>query len=516
MISNINNDKLFVRAQVYYQLTTEKLVQQTLQRKKGVLNDTGALVVQTGKFTGRSPADKFIVRDAITVNTVDWNKFNNPISEACFKLLKDELINYLDEQTHIWARDVYACADHNFRLKLRIINEEPWCNHFAANMFIEPQEMELHTFVPEWTVIQAPGFKADPAYHGTRQSNFTVVSFTDKTVLIGGTGYTGEIKKGVFTVLNYLLPTKHKILTMHCSANQGDKGDTALFFGLSGTGKTTLSSDPARKLIGDDEHGWDYKGVFNMEGGCYAKIINLSREQEPDIFNAIKQGALVENTKFVDNTNTIDFESKAITENTRVSYPLNFINRSIIPSIANVPKNVFFLTCDAYGVLPPVSRLTTEQAMYYFISGYTAKIAGTEEGIKEPQVTFSACFGAPFLPLHPNVYAKLLKNKLEHYGTKVWLINTGWTGGPYGIGSRISIAHTRAIITAVLNNQLDEVAYLPHPTFGMAVPQCCPGVPPNILNPSETWADTSEYERISKELLEKFKLNFMHFANEMA
>lgn len=509
-------DNLFLRTQVYYQVPVDRLIKQTLDRKQGVLNDTGALMVSTGVFTGRSPLDKFIVRDHLTSETVDWNNFNNPMSDAHFLALKSDVVNYLDQQPVIWVRDAYACADQKFRLNIRIVNENPWSNHFAANMFIEPDTVELKKFEPEWRIFHAPGFNADPILHGTRQQNFTVVSFVHKTILIGGTAYTGEIKKAIFTVLNYLLPFQHNVLSMHCSANEGPGGDTALFFGLSGTGKTTLSSDPTRRLIGDDEHGWASSGIFNFEGGCYAKIINLSEKDEPDIFQAIRAGALVENTKFVDGTNKIDFACRSITENTRVSYPLTFIKNSKLPSVAQNPKNLFFLTCDAYGVLPPISRLTDEQAMYYFISGYTAKIAGTEEGVKEPQATFSACFGAPFLPLHPITYATLLKKKLEINKTTVWMINTGWTGGPYGTGKRISIAYTRAMITAALSGQLDDVTYFLHPVFNVAVPRACPGVPSGILDPRQTWGDRHVYDEAATVLLEKFRLNYMKYVNQSA
>lgn len=507
--------KLSLKTHVHYQLPVEQLVEQTLQRKEGVLNDTGALVVRTGEFTGRSPADKFIVKDGLTANTVDWNKFNNPIAEASFLTLRNELLAYLNQQHEVWVRDAHACADDNYRLSLRVVNENPWSNHFAANMFIAPAKNELEAFEPEWLIIQAPGFRADPAYHSTRKSNFTIVSFTHKTILIGGSGYTGEIKKGIFTVLNFILPIKHKVLSMHCSANEGSAGDTALFFGLSGTGKTTLSSDPLRKLIGDDEHGWDDSCVFNFEGGCYAKVINLSAQHEPEIFNAIREGALVENTGFINGTNKIDFESKIVTENTRVSYPLSHIKNSKCPAVSGVPKNLFFLTCDAYGVFPPISKLTNEQAMYYFISGYTAKIAGTEEGIKEPQVTFSACFGAPFLPLSPNAYAALLKEKLETHKTNVWLINTGWTGGQYGTGSRIKLAHTRAMITAALSGQLTGTAYRLHPIFDIRIPQNCPNVPAEILNPWNTWADRKAYDETALALKRKFKNNFEQYKVKM-
>lgn len=506
---------LSLKNRINYQLPTVKLVEQCLQRQEGVLNDTGALVICTGEFTGRSPADKFIVKDALTDKTVDWNKFNNPISEASFLILRRDMTAYLNQQAEVWVRDGYACANPEFQISIRIVNECPSSNHFAANMFIAPVADELKTLQPDWTIIQAAGFKANPAKHGTRQGNFTIVSFTHKTILIGGTGYTGEIKKAVFTVLNFILPVNHRVLSMHCSANEGPEGDTALFFGLSGTGKTTLSSDPSRRLIGDDEHGWDDTGIFNFEGGCYAKVINLSEEHEPDIYRAIRKGALVENTCFTSDTNRIDFANKTITENTRVSYPLNFIPNTKAPALSGIPQNVFFLTCDAYGVFPPVSRLTHEQAMYYFISGYTAKVAGTEEGVKEPQVTFSTCFGAPFLPLHPNLYALLLQEKLEKHQTKVWMINTGWSGGPYGTGSRISLAYTRAMISAVLAGQLEKVAYRSHQVFGVFIPESCPGVPAAILNPRDTWANKQDYDFIAGRLADKFRENFKPYQDQL-
>jgi phosphoenolpyruvate carboxykinase (ATP) len=359
---------------IHYQLTPEELTEQTICRGEGVLNDTGALVINTGKFTGRSPKDKFTVKDAITENTVNWNDFNIPIEEKYFLQLKDKMLKYLAEK-EIWVRDCYACADENFKLSLRVINEQPSANLFCYNMFISPNENELENFTPQWHIIQAPNFKANPAQDGTRAENFAILSFAHKTILIGGTGYTGEMKKGIFTMLNFILPHKANVLSMHCSANMGKAGDTAIFFGLSGTGKTTLSADPDRFLIGDDEHGWTGDSVFNFEGGCYAKTIDLSEEKEPEIYNAIRPGALVENVTFIDGTNKIDFGSKKITENTRVSYPLSFISNALEHSIGKTPKNIFFLTCDAYGVLPPISKLTAGQAMYQFISGYTAKVA---------------------------------------------------------------------------------------------------------------------------------------------
>ena len=396
------------------------------------------------------------MKDSITESTVHWNNFNLPIDEKYFHQLKKKLVDHLSGKDEIWVRDCYACAHPDYRINIRVINENPWSNLFAYNMFLRPHDEELEDFKPDWHIIQAPEFHADPAVDGTRQHNFAIVSFTHKTILIGGTGYTGEIKKGIFTILNYILPQEKNVLSMHCSANVGEQGDTAIFFGLSGTGKTTLSADPQRKLIGDDEHGWTSDSVFNFEGGCYAKVIDLSEEKEPEIYHAIRPGALVENTTYIGDTNQIDFESKKITENTRVSYPLDFISNAVVPSIGETPKNIFFLTADASGVMPPVSKLTPAQAMYQFISGYTAKVAGTEAGVTEPKSTFSACFGAPFMPLHPGKYAEMLGIKMKEHDVKVWLINTGWSGGSYGVGNRIKLTYTRAMITAALNGELEK------------------------------------------------------------
>jgi len=497
---------------IHYQLSPEELTAQAVARGEGVLNDTGALVINTGKFTGRSPKDKFTVKDALTENTVHWNDFNIPFEEKNFFQLKDKMMAYLADK-EIWVRDCYACADDAFRLRLRVINENPWSNLFCYNMFIRPEEKDLENFTPHWHIIQAPGFKADPAVDGTRAENFAVMSFTHKTILIGGTGYTGEMKKGIFTMLNYVLPERADVLSMHCSANMGDDGDTAIFFGLSGTGKTTLSADPNRKLIGDDEHGWTKNSVFNFEGGCYAKCIDLSEEKEPEIYHAIRPGALVENVTFIEGTNKIDFASKKITENTRVSYPLYFISNALEPSIGKTPKNVFFLTCDAYGVLPPVSKLTPGQAMYQFISGYTAKVAGTEAGVTEPKSTFSACFGAPFLPLHPGQYAEMLGAKMKEHNVNVWMINTGWSGGAYGVGSRMKLSYTRAMITAALEGKLNGVDYEQHPVFGVMMPTSCPGVPSEILNPRNTWADKDAYDAKAKNLAEQFINNFQKYSS---
>ena len=500
---------------VHYQLSAEELTEQTLQRQEGVLSDTDALCVLTGRFTGRCPKDKFVVEDNETKASINWNGFNLPIDEKTFFLLRKKMAEFLNNEKEVWVRDCYACADANFRISIRVINENPWSNLFASNMFIRPIEDELDSFKPEWHIIHAPSFKADPVVDGTREENFAIISFSHKTVLIGGTGYTGEIKKGIFTVLNYILPCKNNVLSMHCSANIGDSGDVAVFFGLSGTGKTTLSADPERKLIGDDEHGWANAGIFNFEGGCYAKCIDLSEEKEPEIFHAIRPGALVENVTFFEGTNHIDFSSKKITENTRVSYPLEFISNAVQPSIGGHPKNIFFLTCDAYGVLPPISLLTPGQAMYQFLSGYTAKVAGTEEGITEPKVTFSTCFGAPFMPLHPSVYAEMLGKKMKEHDVHVWMINTGWVGGAYGTGSRIKLKYTRAMIHAALSGDLKKAKFEKHPVFGMLMPCSCPGVPEELLNPRNTWQNKNEYDKQAAMLAGLFIKNFKEYESHV-
>ncbi len=497
---------------IHYQLTPKELSDATVILGQGKLNDTGALLINTGEFTGRSPKDKFCVKDEITADAVHWNDFNIAITPEVFEKMHVKLIKHL-EQKELWVRDSYVCADPKYRLNIRVVNENPWSNLFAYNMFLRPQENELANFLPEWTILHAPSFFADPAVDGTRQHNFAMTSFTKKTILIGGTGYTGEIKKGIFTILNFILPHQKNVLSMHCSANVGANGDTAVFFGLSGTGKTTLSADPNRKLIGDDEHGWTDDSVFNFEGGCYAKMINLSAENEPEIYNAIRPGALVENVGFVPGTNTIDFANKDITENTRISYPLSFISNALKPSIGKTPKNIFFLTADSYGIFPPVSKLTAGQAMYQFISGYTAKVAGTEAGVKEPSATFSACFGAPFLPLHPGKYAEMLGKKMTEANVNVFMINTGWSGGPYGIGSRMKLSYTRAMITAALEGKLDNVEYEAHPVFGMMMPKECPNVPNEILNPRATWDDKNAYDEKAVTLAKQFVKNFEKYAS---
>jgi phosphoenolpyruvate carboxykinase (ATP) len=498
---------------IHYQLSPEELVLDTLRIGEGVLNDTGALVIRTGEFTGRSPKDKFTVRDETTADTVHWNEFNLPLDPKYFDVIYSKVMAYLEKLPEIWVRDAYACADPRYRLNIRVITEKPWSNLFAYNMFLRPTEEELESFKADWNVIAVPGLKLDARECGIRQHNVSLVSFKHKLILIAGSGYTGEIKKGIFTILNYILPHEKNVLSMHCSANMGEKGDTAIFFGLSGTGKTTLSADPNRKLIGDDEHGWTADNIFNFEGGCYAKLINLTQEKEPEIFNAIRSGAIVENTTFFPGTNKINFDDASVTENTRVSYPLHFISNALEPAIAGLPKNIFFLTCDAFGVLPPISKLTPGQAMYQFISGYTAKVAGTEAGVTEPKPTFSACFGAPFLPLHPGRYAKMLGEKMLAHNVNVWMINTGWTGGPYGIGHRMKLKYTRAMITAALDGKLDNVKFEKHPVFGVAIPSECPEVPTEVLDPKSTWDDKSAYDEKAKYLAGLFIKNFEKYAS---
>jgi phosphoenolpyruvate carboxykinase (ATP) len=498
----------------HWNLSAGELSKISVEKGMAKVADNGAIAVNTGEFTGRSPKDRFIVEDEKTKDQVWWGDINVGFPADKFDLLQEKMVAYLSGR-ELFVRDAYVCAHPGYRLNVRVINEYPWSNQFAFNMFLRPEASELENFKNEWTIVNAPGFKADPAVDGTRQHNFAILNFSKKTILIGGTGYTGEIKKGVFSALNFILPTEKNTLPMHCSANVGEAGDTALFFGLSGTGKTTLSADPKRKLIGDDEHGWTPDNeIFNFEGGCYAKVIDLSEEKEPDIFRAIKPGAILENIMFKKGTNEVDYEDSSITENTRVSYPIFHIDNIQEPSVGKNPKNVFFLTCDAYGVIPPISKLTPGQAAFHFISGYTAKVAGTEAGITEPVTAFSACFGAPFMPLHPTRYAEMLSRKMKDAGTNVWLVNTGWSGGRYGVGKRMSLKYTRAMITAVLNGEFDNVEFKPHDIFGVHVPQTCPNVPDEVLNPRNTWADKSAYDETAASLANKFNKNFEKFASQ--
>lgn len=497
----------------HWNLSAEALEAIAIEKGMAERSSQGAIVVSTGEFTGRSPKDRFIVADEITNDTVWWGDINIKIASEHFDALAEMVAEHLSGKD-LYIRDVYACADPTYQVGLRVVAELPWSSQFVQNMFITPTEQELLNFDPEWVVLNAPSFKApDPAKYGLRQGNFSILNFTKKMILVGGSGYTGEIKKGMFSALNFILPHQRNTLSMHCSANVGKKGDTAIFFGLSGTGKTTLSADPNRALIGDDEHGWSNENtVFNFEGGCYAKAIDLSEEKEPDIFRAIKPGAILENVVFKPGTKEVDYHNSSITENTRVSYPIDHIENIVKPSIGHNPKNIFFLTADAFGVLPPISKLTPGQAMYHFISGYTAKVAGTEMGVTEPQPSFSACFGKAFMPLHPSVYAEMLGRKMQEAGVNVWLVNTGWSGGSFGVGERIKLRYTRAMITAALEGALDQVGFEEHPIFGLHYPTTCLNVPDEILDPRQTWADATEYDKVALDLAQRFNKNFVQFA----
>ena len=515
MTTNTIVEKVLSKAaKAYINLTPAELVEHAIKNGEGVLTDTGSLMADTGEFTGRSPKDKFCVADAKTENTVWWGDVNAKFEPAKFDALLEKVINNFSGK-QIYVRDSYACADPRYRLNIRVFTETAFNNLFCHNLFLRPTAEELKTFEPEWLIINAPSFKADKTVDGTRQHNFTMIDFTKKIILIGGSGYTGEMKKGIFTVLQYILPQEKGVLSMHCSANIGNKhGDTAIFFGLSGTGKTTLSADPDRKLIGDDEHGWADDSVFNFEGGCYAKCVDLTKEKEPQIFDAIREGSLLENTRFIPGTNTVDYANISVTENTRAAYPIYLIDNIAVPSVGKAPENIFFLTADAFGVLPPISKLNAGQAMYSFISGYTAKVAGTEAGVTEPQATFSACFGKAFLPLHPGKYAEMLGKKLKaNPNINVWLINTGWTGGPYGVGSRMKLPLTRAMITAALNGDLNHVEFEAHPIFGYQMPTTCPNVPAEILNPRNTWTDKEGYDAQANKLANMFVKNFEQYAS---
>lgn len=494
---------------IRYQLSPAELVEAAISSHEGTLSDSGALVVDTGEFTGRSPKDRFIVIDALTESQIWWGDINIGITPEKFERLFEKVTTHLREKP-IYVRDAAVCANPNYRISLRVVTEDAFQNLFANNLFL-PADHPDPKIQPDWTIIAAPSFRAVPEVDGTRQHNFSIINFSKRIILIGGTSYTGEIKKGMFSVLNFILPAQYRVLPMHCAANVGTAGDTAIFFGLSGTGKTTLSTDPTRALVGDDEHGWCANYIFNFEGGCYAKCVNLSLEKEPQIYQAIKFGALLENTGYYENTRTVDFSNINKTENTRVAYPINYIENIICPSVARLPQNIFFLTADAFGVLPPISKLNNGQAMYHFISGYTAKVAGTEDGITEPQVTFSACFGKAFLPLHPIQYAELLGERLRKGDVNVWLINTGWTGGAYGVGNRMKLSYTRAMVTAALKGQLNDINYQEHPIFGLATPLVCPDVPSEILNPKYTWSNQAAYDQAALDLAHAFVSNFKQF-----
>ena len=501
---------------VHWNLSPAALYEEAIHRGEGTLAAEGPLVCRTGQHTGRSPNDKFVVREPSSEQHVHWGGVNRPIDADKFDALHRDMMNYLQDK-ELYVLDAWAGADPSYRLPIRVVNEFAWHNLFARNMFLpenDPARRAEH--LPQFTVIDAPNFKADPARHGTRSDVFVLVHFGRKMVLIGGTSYAGEIKKSIFTVLNYTLP-QQGVLSMHCSANVGQGGDTVLFFGLSGTGKTTLSSDPHRGLIGDDEHGWSDQGVFNFEGGCYAKVIKLSSEAEPQIYATTRRfGTILENVVIDPERRELNLDDASFTENTRGSYPIHFIENAIPSGQGGHPRTVVMLTADAYGVLPPISRLTPDAAMYHFLSGYTARVAGTEKGVTEPKAAFSTCFGAPFLPLNPNVYARMLGERIARHKARVWLVNTGWTGGPYGVGSRMRIAHTRAMITAALNGQLDTVGYRTHPVFNVDVPATCPDVPASVLDPRSTWSDPKGYDNQARKLAQMFVDNFKTFENDVA
>jgi phosphoenolpyruvate carboxykinase (ATP) len=500
---------------LHWNLVAPELIQAAVRREEGELADMGPFVAVTAPHTGRSPNDKFVVREPLSERDVDWGKVNQPIDQAAFETLLADVQAYLDEQDELFVQDLYCGADAAHRLSVRYVTPNAWHAAFVRNMFIRPDFAELPTFEANFSVLHAPEFHADPARHGTRTSTFIIVNIARRMILIGGTRYAGELKKAMFTIMNYLMP-KEGVLSMHCSANVGAAGDTALFFGLSGTGKTTLSADPERSLIGDDEHGWSSDGIFNFEGGCYAKVINLSAQSEPDIYQTTQMfGTILENV-VLDPLKRVKFEDQSITENTRASYPLNYIRNHVPSGRGGHPRNVVFLTADAFGVLPPIARLTAEQAMYYFLSGYTAKVAGTERGVTEPQATFSACFGAVFLVWHPTKYAQMLGELLKAHGSRVWLVNTGWSGGPYGVGSRMKLGYTRAMVRAALAGQLDSARTERDPVFGLAVPQEVPGVPREVMNPRATWKDPAAYDAQARKLAQMFRQNFEKFGEGVA
>jgi phosphoenolpyruvate carboxykinase (ATP) len=499
--------------EVHWQLPTSALYEKIVSRGEGLIAHLGPIVVRTGTYTGRSPKDKFIVEEPSSSAFIHWGEENQPFTSEKFDLIHYRLLAYLQGK-EIFVQDRHAGADRNYQMNVRLITSTAWQNLFARNMFLVPVGPgEPRHVGPDFTIISAPGFHAVPELDGTNSEAFIMVNFGKKLVLIGGTSYAGEIKKSVFTILNYYLPQK-EVLSMHCSANQGRGGDTALFFGLSGTGKTSLSADPARRLIGDDEHGWGKGGIFNFEGGCYAKAIRLSAKAEPEIYECTRKfGTILENVGIDLATRRLDLNDDSLTENTRAAYPITHLPHIVRAGVGDHPSHIFMLACDAFGVLPPISRLTPEQATYHFLSGYTAKVAGTERGLgKEPQVTFSTCFGAPFLALAPEVYAKLFREKITAHRPSCWLVNTGWTGGPFGVGHRIEIAHSRALLHAAMSGQLNDVPTYRDPYFGLAVPTTCPGVPDAILYPQKTWADPQAYEATARDLAQRFRDNFAKYA----
>ena len=507
----LDNHGLANLARAHWNLGVPSLYEEAVRRGEGILAQGGPLVVRTGEHTGRAPNDKFIVEDALSRDSVDWGKVNRPIDERRFDALLDRMLAYFQNR-EVFVKDCFAGTDPEFRLPVRVVTETAWHSLFAHNMFLAPSPEELAHFAPDFTILHAPYFQADPERDGTNSEVFILVSFARRMVLIGGSIYAGEIKKSVFGILNYLLPDRG-VLPMHCSANIGADGDTAIFFGLSGTGKTTLSADQSRALIGDDEHGWGDRGVFNFEGGCYAKMIRLDPKAEPEIFGTTQRfGTILENVVIDPDTRLLDLDDARFTENTRGSYPASFISNVKTDGIGGHPTNIVMLTADAFGVLPPISKLSAEQAMYHFLSGYTARVAGTEKGLgNEPVATFSTCFGAPFMPRHPTVYAKLLGEKIAGHHVKCWLVNTGWSGGAYGVGERMKIAYTRAMVRAALDGRLAEAATESDPHFGLHVPQSCPDVPNEVLNPKNTWADKQAYDEMARELTKRFADNFTQY-----
>ncbi len=513
---SLENHGIHNPGSVYWNLSTPALCEQAACRAEGLLAHLGPLVVRTGQYTGRSPSDKFVVREPSSEERVWWGKVNQPFEPDRFERLYSRLLAYAQGRD-LFVQDLYVGADPAYRVPIRVITEQAWQNLFARTMFIRPDRGDLASHVPQFTVMAMPNFRAVPEVDGTKSEVFIVVNFARKMIIIGGTAYAGEIKKSVFTILNYLLPLE-RVLSMHCSANMGPKGDVALFFGLSGTGKTSLSADPARTLIGDDEHGWSDHGVFNFEGGCYAKMIRLSSEAEPEIWDATRKfGTILENVAIDPLTRFVDLNDDTLTENTRGAYPLEYIANASPTGMGGHPKNIMMLTADAFGVMPPLARLSPDQAMYHFLSGYTAKVAGTERGLGgEPQATFSTCFGAPFLVLHPSVYAKLLGEKMERHQAKAWLVNTGWIGGGYGAGSRIKIAYTRAMVHAALEGLLEDVPYRTDPVFGLEVPARVPGVPDEVLWPRNTWSDPEAYDNQARMLSERFRANFKQYESQVS
>jgi len=494
------------------QLSVPQLAEKATSRGEAMLTVDGAVRAETGKYTGRSPKDKYTVEEESTKDQIDWGKVNQPISSEVFDNLYVKVVKYLKERDELFVFKGFAGADKDSQLSIQVINEYAWHNLFAHQLFIRPTKEELASHVADFTVISAPNFKADPAVDGTASETFIIVSLEKKIILIGGTEYAGEMKKSIFGIMNYLLP-QQGILSMHCSANVGEAGDVALFFGLSGTGKTTLSADPDRKLIGDDEHGWSDNGVFNIEGGCYAKTINLSAEKEPEIYNAIRFGSVLENVAVDPETRVCDYDDVSLTENTRVAYPIQYIENIVDPSVAGHPKSIIFLTADAFGVLPPISKLTKEQAMYHFLSGFTSKLAGTERGVTEPEPVFSTCFGSPFLPLPATVYAEMLGQKIDEHGAQVFLVNTGWTGGEYGTGSRMKLSYTRTMVRAAIDGKLNNVETTQDAVFGLHIPTAVEGVPSEVLNPRDAWADKAAYDEKAAELAALFNDNFKKFSN---